>query len=425
MRFQSLVYVAVFAVFLAGCASDTTRFGPESDLVNAMDAIKRVSPDQARTLVVATMTDDVYRTLRSVRAGRSPPTDIPGSLQDFFADLEHQYGLKPVADWPLSSLGVRCLVFESTHGQSSETLAQALIDDPRIESAQALKTFETMAGYDDPYFELQHALQSMQVIKAHRWATGKGITVAVVDTGMDTEHPEFDGRIRLWRDFVDQDGWAFRSDRHGTAVGGVIAANANNGIGMVGVAPDAQLVALRACIEDGPSRGKGLCTTFTLAKSIDYAIANNVDVINLSLSGPADPLLERLVGAGLRRGITVVGAVHGEMTVQFPAHIEGVIAVGQPQGRYDSALEKSSIRAPGRRVLSTSPGTAFDFYSGSSLSAAHVSGLIALLKERKPHISTAEIASLLQSSATRLRSTTASVDACRAVATLVGVDECS
>jgi subtilisin family serine protease len=242
-----------------------------------------------------------------------------------------------------------------------------------------------------------------------------------VDTGVDTGHPDLDGRIRAWRNFVDQDSQAFRHDVHGTAVAAVIAATANNGIGMVGVAPDAQILALRACTEGLQG---GLCTTFTLAKSIDYAVATDVDVINLSLAGPADPLLQRLVRAGLQKGIVFVGAVHINADAQFPAHVDGVIAAAETQNQYAAEIPNASIRAPGRKVLSAKPGTDYDFYSGSSLSAAHVSGLIALLKERKPHISAEEIASILRSSSPRLRSTASSVDACRSVASLIGVAGC-
>ena len=105
--------------------------------------------------------------------------------------------------------------------------------------------------------------------------------------------------------------------------------------------------------------------------------------------------------------------------------VEGVIGVASPQARYRDTASDSSIRAPGQNVLSASPGAAYDFYSGSSLSAAHVSGLIALLREREPEISAAEVLSILRSSSPGPRGAGSGVDACRAVGELVGVGECS
>jgi subtilisin family serine protease len=132
--------------------------------------------------------------------------------------------------------------------------------------------------------------------------------VAIIDTGVDTEHPDLAGRTQLTRNYIDDDVTEFRNDRHGTQVAGLIAAAANNGIGIVGVAPDVRLMAYKACWQPTPSSA-GRCNSFTLAQALADALAARAQVINLSLVGPSDPLLEALVEKAISGGVIVVGAV--------------------------------------------------------------------------------------------------------------------
>ena len=125
-----------------------------------------------------------------------------------------------------------------------------------------MNTFATSArsaavDYNDPYFSLQKGVGEIHVPEAQRWSKGRGVTIAVIDTGVDTQHPELSGRVKLTRNFVDNDAERFRMDRHGTAIAGVIAALTNNGQGIVGVAPAADLLALKACWQErvGCARG--------------------------------------------------------------------------------------------------------------------------------------------------------------------------
>jgi subtilisin family serine protease len=310
--------------------------------------------------------------------------------------LAADYQLEEAASWPIALLGVHCLVYAVRADADTAVLLARLARDPRVESAQPLFAFSTLAApYNDPYAELQRNVLQMAIAQAHGLSRGGGVRVAVIDTGVDVGHPDLPPRGTQTRNFVDTDAQAFRADAHGTAVAGVIAAVPNNGIGIVGVAPDAQLLAYKACWRAATGMG-GVCNTFTLAQALAAAIEARADIINLSLAGPSDPLLTRLVNQGLERGAIVVGAVPADgLRRLFPTDIEGVIAVDAVESGHRAA---DTIAAPGRDILSLAPDGHYDFYSGSSLAAAEVSGLVALLRAERPRLTGREAMAVLNQS---------------------------
>lgn len=424
-RLTCTAFLILIHLLTTGCANKDVRFPPSTDIVmkDAMDNLSSrhaQSEVKAESLVLMTLTQSTYEDLRN----RSNINDgqVRGPYGEFLAELDDGYGLRRVADWPLASLGVRCLVFESASRLDTDHIISALKNDPRIETVQAVSEYQVLAEeYNDPYLDLQGGLQLMQVPPSHDWATGRQISVAVIDTGVDITHPELKDNIGGSRNFVDKDIAAFNSDVHGTAIAGVIAASANNGVGIVGVAPNAKVLAFKACWQKAPGFVGAVCSSFTLAKALNFSIGKKVDIINLSLSGPSDPLLERLVRKALEEDIVVVGAVHPERSTDFPASVDGVISVDDTR-RKPGENNPAVVRAPGYQVISTRPEGDFDFYSGSSLSTAHVSGLIALLKERRSHISPMEVLMLLKDTSSRVRSVEVGrgmVNACMALAKLV------
>jgi subtilisin family serine protease len=244
-------------------------------------------------------------------------------------------------------------------------------------------------AWDDPYLSLQRSLEDSGITRAHRWSTGRGVRIAVIDTGIDVKHPDLQGQTIDARNFIS--GGAGAADRHGTAVAGVIASVAGNQRGIVGVAPGARLLALQACAQRNAD-GRGRCTSFSLARALDYAIIAGSDVLNLSLGGPHDTLLERLLVKAIERDIVVVAALGDDQAkVLFPATLQGVIAVGSAR----TPAEAGRITAPGLDILTLVPPDGYDFLSGSSIAAAHVSGIVALLLERAPALRASEIERLL------------------------------
>jgi subtilisin family serine protease len=327
------------------------------------------------------------------------------------------HGLTEVASWPIELLGVHCLVFATAPGTSREAVLAALRSDPDVESVQPLMQFELRSPrFNDPYAHLQANLGDLGVSAAQQWSRGEGVRIAVIDTGVDTLHPDFGGRLARVRDFV-ADGRS-PAEHHGTAVAGVIAAVPDNGIGIAGIAPAATVFSLRACWT--ALGGAGACNSFTLAQALSAAAGVQAGVVNLSLGGPTDPLLARLVERLLARGVVVVGAVPVSGRREgFPTGIEGVIAVDASTPRPPSPRV---LYAPGSDVFTLTPAGRYDVASGSSMAAAEVSGVAALLLAARPKLKGADIELLLSRSAAggspAIRPGGASVNACAALQSL-------
>jgi subtilisin family serine protease len=334
--------------------------------------------------------------------------------------VDHQ--LREVAAWPIELLGVHCLVYEIAPAAQRDEVLAALRRDASVESAQPLSRFDLRSSsYNDPYAELQRNLGDMGVAAAQRWSLGAGVRIAVVDTGIDTTHPDFAGHIGAVADFVG-DGHP-TAEGHGTAVAGIIAAVPNNGIGIVGIAPQAQVIGLRACWSAGP--GVGACNSFTLAQALVAALDARPTIVNLSLGGPSDRLLERIVERGLQRGVVFVGAVPASGRRQgFPTGIDGVIAVdagerAQPVARV--------LHAPGADVFTLTPQGRYDVASGSSVATAEVTAVAALLLARRPELKSRELEDLLArsiSSDGAAGGGATTVNACAALLDLLHLGQC-
>lgn len=322
------------------------------------------------------------------------------------ATLSQMYDLPQVGAFPLASIGVQCIVFQLPEDRSMAEVLTQLEADPLVESVQRNQFFHGQRMvHNDPYATLQYGVQAVRADRVHQVATGKGVKVAVIDTGVEVAHPDLHGRVIDTANFVAGGEQTFTQERHGTAIAGVIAARADNDIGILGVAPEAELLALKACWQPTSKAGQALCSSWTLAKATDFAVRAGADILNFSLAGPSDPLMARLLATATERGITVVAATklssHGP---GFPASLDSVIAVlaSDPAGHVHLPAEAEYpplLAAPGVDILTTVPRQTYDFMTGSSLAAAHVSGIAALLIEQHPTLSPAQLHTLLQTTA--------------------------
>lgn len=341
------------------------------------------------------------------RRGYGPEPAVNRTLDQIADD----YDLQRVDGWHIASIDQYCEVLEVRSDKSIDELVAELSTDPRIELAQPLNYFETQGvRYDDPLATLQPALSSLAIDAAHEVASGRGVTVAVIDSTVDRRHKEFRGRLNSQLDLVESGG-SLRAELHGTAVAGIIGSAANNGAGIVGVAPESMIAPLRACWTVDTNTGRAQCSSFSLAQALESAIRIGADVVNLSLSGPEDLLLAELIDTAVRRGIIVVSAVPAAASVDsnFPSSHKAVIAV-ESSDSPGLPSAKNMLRAPGTEVMTTVPNDSYAFFSGNSMSAAYVTGVSALMRERQPEISPAEVLKILTET-----TSDRSINACRAL----------
>ena len=309
------------------------------------------------------------------------------------AGIARRNGLKLVDGWPMPLIGVDCYVMRVPAGMAVNAAIAQVSKEPGVAWSQPLQMYQARGSpagtaLNDPLFRTEPAALAWRLADLHRIATGRGVSIAIIDSKIDVAHPDLAGQFVANLDFVanpDSGRRTVPSEAHGTGVAGIVGAKAGNGIGIAGIAPDARMMALRACWQT--AAGPTLCNSLGLARALQFAIEHNAGVINLSLAGPADPLLARLIAIAVSRNVSVVAAFDPSLPQGgFPASLPGVIAVA------DESLQSLPARvygAPGRDVPTTQPGGKWYLVNGSSYAVAHVSGLIALVRQssgRAPRI---------------------------------------
>ncbi len=447
MRCLSLA-VACLALFLAACAVPHARAG--SAVARHDD---QLTVDAGRLIVVTV--DNASQPFLS-EPGSTPRSYSSSGLyavgdqaRRISDALAHDYRLRPIREWPIAPLRVHCLVYEIPEGADRDDILRRLTADRRVKLAQPMQVFSALSGrgpgsgaavataggtlagstaasgnapYNDPYFSLQHGFTEVDAADAQQWSRGEGVRVAIIDTGVATSHPDLRGRVTLSRNFVDGDQGSFETDRHGTEVAGIIGADANNGVGIVGIAPAVELQVYKACQPSQPTAMDAQCNSFTLARALGAALDAHAQIINLSLGGPADPLLAQIVRYGLQHGIMFVGAVPANGALDgFPLNVGGVIAV-DVIGRAGGG--PAVLHAPGRDIVSTAPGGSYDFVTGSSFAAAHVTGVLALLHARRPELGSDALASILTRTGTQ-QADGLTINACAALDAVRAVNGCT
>lgn len=238
----------------------------------------------------------------------------------------------------------------------------------------------------------QYAPEKLDVIEAHRLATGKGVAVAVIDSGVDPNHPDLAGAIAASYDSANTE----RPHPHGTGMAGAIASRGT----VLGIAPAAELLTVRAfSANSGSAEG----TTLNIIKGLDWAAEKGARVVNMSFAGPADPRLRDALAKANARGMVLIAAAGNAGPTSpplFPAADPGVIAVtaidasdalfsGANRGKY------IAVAAPGVDVLVPAPDASYQLTTGTSVAAAEVSGVVALLLERNPRLTPKDVRRIL------------------------------
>jgi subtilisin family serine protease len=243
----------------------------------------------------------------------------------------------------------------------------------------------------------QYAVAQLRLPQAHALARGMNVTIAVIDSGVDAKHPELANSVA---DTFDALGSKEGPHVHGTGVAGAIVAHAK----LMGSAPDARLLAIRAF---GAGANGAESTSYVILKALDYAAEHGAQIINMSFAGPKDPMIERGVAATASRGILMVAAAGNagaKSPPLYPAANPNVIAVSgtDAQEKLFTASNRGNhiaIAAPGADIFLPAPDEKYQITSGTSFSAAYVSGVAALLLERNPALKPEEMRAILTKTA--------------------------
>jgi type VII secretion-associated serine protease mycosin len=286
--------------------------------------------------------------------------------------------------------------------------------------AASLALLPSTAAHADGIRAQEWALDAMHTQQAWRTTKGQGITVAVLDTGVDDQHPDLAGNVLAGKDMVGFG--AQRGDRawarHGTAMAGIIAGHGHgvgNGDGVLGIAPEAKILPVRVILEDGDSARTRARNTRgnALAEGIRWATDHGADVINLSLgddskSAHPEPAEDSAVQYALKKGAVVVasagnGGEKGDH-ISYPAAYPGVIAATavDQNGTHASFSTRrwyATVSAPGVDVVIADPDDRYYEGWGTSAASAFVSGAVALIKAAHPGLSPAQIKKLLEDTA--------------------------
>jgi hypothetical protein len=246
----------------------------------------------------------------------------------------------------------------------------------------------------------QYILEKLKISDVHRMVRGTNVTIAVIDSQIDAAHPDLEGVIAQRFSAV---GAPEKPHSHGTGMAGAIASHQR----LLGTAPGARLLAVHAF---STSTASAESTTFNILKGVDWSVRQGARIINMSFAGPKDPSLERVLKLAYDKGIVLIAAAGNAGSKSpplYPGADPNVIAVTATdvddklftdanRGKY------ISVAAPGVDILVPAPEGEYQITTGTSVAAAEVSGIVALLLERNPKLTPADIRRILQMSAKRL-----------------------
>jgi hypothetical protein len=247
----------------------------------------------------------------------------------------------------------------------------------------------------------QYVVGKLRLGEVHKVATGSNVLIAVIDSKIDVNHPDLAGTIVEEFDAV---GRPDQPDSHGTGMVGAIVAQRK----LMGVAPGSKILAIHAFSTDGKDGAQA--TSRHILAGIDYAIKKGARVINMSFAGPYDPMLQLAMKKARDKGVVLVAAAGNagpKSPPLYPAadpNVIGVTATDENDKLFEGANQgpQVAVAAPGVNILEPAPNNAYQVTTGTSVAAAHVSGVAALLIERDPTLKPEAVLELITSSARTL-----------------------
>jgi hypothetical protein len=331
--------------------------------------------------------------------------EIDGALSDAQADeLAQLHGLARIGSQNFPLVGATIGLFRITDGRTVETVRREFATDASVRSVQLnfrylLQDQRTEPAQGDP---AQYAFARLRLPLAHTLAHGANVTIAVIDSGVDVKHVELANSVAASFDAL---GSKEGPHLHGTGVAGAIASHSR----LIGSAPAARILAIRAF---GAASGVAESNSYVILKAMDYAVAHGAQIVNMSFAGPKDELIERAIAATAAKGIVMVAAAGNagaKSPPLYPAANTNVIAVSatDAQDKLFAASNRGSyiaLAAPGVDIFLPAPDQKYQVTSGTSFSAAYVSGIAALMLERNPALKRDELRATLMKTARDLGS---------------------
>jgi subtilisin family serine protease len=318
----------------------------------------------------------------------------------------------------------------------ADTAVKKLSNVPGVQYAEPNVYRETCIVPNDPDYPSQWGLNRINCPAAWDRTTGSpNIVVAVIDTGIDLDHPELAGLLVQGRDLVDlgpnptpPPGWHFEGDfdnvdpdpqdevGHGTHVAGTIACASNNNVGVAGVTWSCRLMPVRVLariVRNSDGRVSGTGSAADIAAGIRWAVDNGARILNLSLGGEVDTQVERdAIAYAIAQGAVVCAAMGNAFQdgnpTSFPAAYPDVIAVGAiDQSDNRAAFSQTGphidVAAPGVGIRSTVWDDGYDTYQGTSMATPHVAGVAALILSCNPQLTAAQVGDIIRQTAQALR----------------------
>jgi hypothetical protein len=322
--------------------------------------------------------------------------EIDGALSTAEADaLARRHGLERIASQPFPLIGSTIGLFRIVDRRPVDTVRREFAADGSVRSVQFNFRY-VLQQANKPAIEgdaAQYAVAQLRLPQAHALVRGMNVTIAVIDSGVDVKHPELANSVA---DSFDALGSSEGPHVHGTGIAGAIVAHAR----LMGSAPEARLLAIRAF---GAGSKGAQSTSYVILRGLNYAAEHGAQIINMSFAGPKDPLIERGIAATASRGIVMVAAAGNagaKSAPLYPAANPNVIAVSgtDAQEKLFAASNRGNhiaVAAPGADIFLPAPDEKYQITSGTSFSAAYVSGIAALLLERDPALKPNEVRAIL------------------------------
>lgn len=308
--------------------------------------------------------------------------------------LQQRHRLTRLESQPITLTGTTLYRWRIPDRRSVPAVVRALEADSVVASAQPNYLFTLQENAAKPQGDAaQYELAKLKLPQAHALANGDNVLVAVIDSGIDGAHPELAGSIA---DSFDTLTTPMKPHAHGTGIAGLIAAHGR----LLGAAPGARILAIRA-FDPNAKGAEG--STFNILKGLDWAAEKGARIINMSFAGPNDPAIQRSLAAAARKNIVLIAAAGNagaKSPPLYPAADANVIAVAATDAE-DKLFEASNrgnhiaIAAPGANIMVAIPDGGYEVSSGTSYSAAEVSGIAALMLQRKPDTTPAKLRSIL------------------------------